>query len=127
MSSRDPADQALLRFEARRYANRCSNQEAMIERADTLREISRLTYLPIPSSLMEANDAQEAHRRLVVLAEQRAKTVIADQIAAWVKADKDQREKLRLRITDDWNSLTGHLGHLRTWAQRQFTLAQRLD
>lgn len=127
MAFKDPAEQALQRFEARRYANRCSNQEGMMERADTLREICRLTHMPIPSNLMEVSEAQDARRRLVLIAEQRAKALITNQIAAWAKADEQRRGKLQISMIDDWTNLTGHMGHLRTWAQRQFTLAQQLE
>ncbi|CAB1369830.1 hypothetical protein [Denitratisoma oestradiolicum] len=127
MAFKDPAERALLRFEARRYANRCGNQEGMIERADTLREVCRLTNMPIPATLMEVSEALDARRRLILIAEQRAKTLITDQIAAWSKADEQRRGKLQVTMIDDWTNLTGHMGHLRTWAQRQFMLAQQLE
>lgn len=127
MAFKDPAERALLRFEARRYATRCNNQEGMIERADTLREVCRLTQMPVPATLMEVSEALDARRRLILIAEQRAKALITHQIAAWAKADEQRRSKLQVSMMGDWTNLTGHMGHLRTWAKRQFTLAQQLE
>lgn len=127
MAFKDPAERSLQRFEARRYASRCGNQEGMMERADTLREVCRLTHMPIPATLMEVSEALDARRHLILVAEQRAKALIADQIAAWAKADELRQGKLQVSMLDDWTNLTGPMGHLRTWAHRQFTLAQQLE
>ena len=49
MALRDPTDKNLQRMEARRFAARCEAQVSSVERADTLREVSRLaTSMTIP-------------------------------------------------------------------------------
>jgi hypothetical protein len=97
----------------------------MIERADSLREICRLAFTTIPSSLYTVMEARDAQRRITQTAEDRAKAVINEQIAAWLKAEPEYREKHRAAMTDDWAGLTGALGHLRTWAQRQLNVAEQ--
>ncbi|HQR03776.1 MAG: hypothetical protein JSR19_05990 [Proteobacteria bacterium] len=125
MPSRDSADRTVLRLETRRFFTRCENQMSMIERADTLREISRLAHLPVPASLYDVLEARDIHRRLQLSAEQRARQLINDQIAAWLRAEQERRAKLRGQMLEDWSNLTGPLGHLRTWAQRQLTTAEQ--
>lgn len=125
MARPDPAEQALLRLELRRYATRCDSQERMIERADSLREVVRLASLSIPSSLYSEMPARDAQRKVLQAAENRAKTLIKEHIDAWLKAEPEFREKHRARMDDEWTSLTGVLGHLRPWAVRQLTTADQ--
>ena len=47
MAYHDPADKAMVRLEVRRYAGRCDNNEALVQRADSLRELSRLAAMDI--------------------------------------------------------------------------------
>jgi hypothetical protein len=125
MARPDPAEQALLRLELRRYTTRCDSQERMIERADSLREVVRLASLSIPSSLYSEMPARDAQRKVLQAAENRAKTLIKEHIDAWLKAEPEFREKYRARMDDEWTSLTGVLGHLRPWAVRQLTTADQ--
>ncbi|HEY6897184.1 MAG TPA: hypothetical protein VI279_07975 [Rhodocyclaceae bacterium] len=125
MAYNDPAQRSVMRFETRRYASRCEEQARNIERADTLREVARLSTVHLPSNLQGAEEAREAQRRLLIAAEQKAKDLVAEHIAAWIKAEPERRDKLRSQMNDDWANLSGPLGHLRTWAQRQFTAAEQ--
>lgn len=125
MARADPAEQALIRLELRRYTTRCESQERMIERADSLRELSRLAGLSVPSRLFSELPALDAQRKVALAAENRAKTLIGEHINAWLKAEPEFREKHRIRMDDEWASLTGHLGHLRPWALRQLTIAEQ--
>ncbi len=111
------ADRNILRMEARRFAARCDAQEGLIQRADTLREVLRLTSIPMPSSLADDMDSRDAKRKLVRLAEDRAKELIVEQIEKLGRAEDDFRENFRVRMLDDWANLTGPLAHLRPWAK----------
>jgi hypothetical protein len=97
----------------------------MIERADSLREISRLSITTVPSNLYTVMEARDAQRRIVQAAEDRAKALINEQIAAWLKAEPEYREKHRSYMVEEWSGMSGALGHLRTWAQRQFNIAEQ--
>jgi hypothetical protein len=97
----------------------------MIERADSLREVSRLASLSVPSKLFTTTEARDAQRRVVQAAEDRAKALIGDQIDAWLRAEPEYRDKHRASIFDEWSTLSGGLGHLRGWAQRQFSTAEQ--
>lgn len=101
----------------------------MIQRADTLREVSRLANFMLPSALYVVTEARNAQRRVIDTAVDRAKELINEQIEVWSKAEPEYRGKHRAAMYEDWTHLTGNLGHLRTWAQRQFTTAEqnRLD
>ena len=61
----------------------------MIERIDSLREISRLSLITLPSSLYAVTEARDAQRRAVQAADDRAKAVINDRIDRWLKAEPD--------------------------------------
>lgn len=125
MSRGDPADQALQRLELRRYLTRCESQQRMIERADSLREVSRLSTLSAPSSLYTVMEARDAQRNVLLAAEDRAKTLIKEQIDAWLKAEPEYRDKHRSQMNDEWANLTGGLGQLRAWALRQINAADQ--
>lgn len=125
MARSDPADRALLRLETRRFASRCETQEHTITRADTLREVSRLATINLPPNLYDSNEARDAQRRVLLMAEDKAKELIKQQIDNCLRAEPDHRDKLRSHMDEDWRNLTGPLGHLRTWAARQFTIAEQ--
>lgn len=125
MAHFDPADRALMRLETRRYVSRCETQEHTIIRADTLREISRLANMNLPANLYDSNEARDAQRHVVLMAEERARELIKQQIDNCLRAEPDHRDKLRNHMDEDWRNLTGPLGHLRTWAQRQLAIAEQ--
>lgn len=127
MASNDPAEKAMIRMEVRRFASRCDGNEGLLQRADSLREIARLAALSIPFRVSNEYEARDAHRRLVQAAEERAKELIADQIAAMVRADEGQQRSLKNRMADDWSNLTGVLGHLRRWATLKLAAADHAD
>ena len=121
----NPADRALIRLEMRRYVMRCENMSGLLQRADSLREIARLASTPMPYQLAGEIEAREAERRLLLATEDRAKEIIRDQIAAFIKADPDHRVGLRSRMLEEWGNLTGPMTHLRNWAKGKLTLAEQ--
>lgn len=125
MALRDPIDRNLLRLEARRFASRCDTQVALIQRADTLREVSRLANLSLPYKLTEDMTAQDARRLVLNTAEDRAQELISEQIAIFVKAEPVAHDKLKRGMIDAWANLTGPLGHLRPWAVARLTTAEQ--
>ncbi|MDP2792616.1 MAG: hypothetical protein Q8O25_00815 [Sulfurisoma sp.] len=128
MALRDPTDRNLLRLEARRFASRCDTQVALIQRADTLREVSRLANMSLPYSLTEDRMAHDARRLALNAAEDRARELISEQIAIFLKAEPVAHDKLKRGMVDTWANLTGPLGHLRPWAiSRLATVEQSLQ
>lgn len=125
MVFRDPIDRNLLRLESRRYVTRCDTQVALIQRADTLREVSRLANIALPYSLTEDQTARDAQRLVVNTAEDRARELISEQIAIFVKAEPIARSKLKSAMVDTWANLTGPLGHLRPWALSRLANAEQ--
>jgi hypothetical protein len=125
MPPRDPTEKALIRLELRRFAARCDNQEGLIQRADTLRELSRLSLMSLPYSLSDQHEAQDLRRHLQLAAETRARDLIQERIDAYVRADPEHREKIRTSMLEDWTNLTGHLGFLRPWAKTRFEQAEK--
>jgi len=125
MSRADPAEQALIRLELRRFVTRCDMQEGLIRRADTLREVARLMSMPIPYKLTNEFEARDLQRKVTQLAEQRARELVAEQISVFMRGEAGFREKMRSKMRDDWANLTGPLGHLRTWAQNQLNVAEQ--
>ena len=126
MALRDPADKNLRRMEVRRFAARCETQVASIERADTLREVSRLaTSLTMPYSITDDYNARDALRLVQLRAEDRARELIQEQIQNFVRAEEVQREKQRRFMLDAWTNLTGPLASLRTWAQSKLIAADQ--
>ena len=126
MTRGDPAEQAVLRLEARRFASRCDAQVALVQRADTLRELSRLSRIAIPYRLSENFLSRDAQRGVALAAEQRAREIIHEQIQHVVRAEPEQQEKLRHQTVEDWTHLSGPLGHLRAWAQGKLLAAQQI-
>jgi hypothetical protein len=126
MSRADPAEQAVLRLEARRFASRCDAQIALVQRADTLRELSRLSRISIPYRLSEDFFSRDAQRHVTVAAEQRAREIIQEQIQHFIRAEPEQQEKLKHQTVEDWANLSGALGHLRVWAQGKLLAAQQV-
>lgn len=126
MALRDPVDKNLLRMEGRRFAARCEAQVSSIERADTLREVSRLaTLIVLPYVLAEDYNARDALRLVETRAQDRARELIQDQIQNFARAEENQREKQKRAMLDAWSNLTGPLSHLRTWAQSRLAVAEQ--
>jgi len=126
MALRDPVDKNLLRMEGRRFATRCETQVSSLERADTLREVSRLaTSMTLPYSISEDYTARDALRVVQMRAEDRARELIEEQIQYFARAEENLREKKKRAMLDSWANLTGPLGHLRTWAQSKLTAAEQ--
>ena len=125
MAFNDPAEKALTRLEVRRYVGRCENNEGLVQRADSLRELSRLAAMTIPNKVAGEFEARDAQRRLVMAVEERAKALIGEQIAALLKSEGDRRASQRGKIIEDWANLTGPLGHLRTWAKGKLIQAEQ--
>jgi len=125
MARVDYADRSILRMESRRFAARCDSQEGLIQRADSLREVLRLTSIPMPSALADDMDARDIKRRLVRRAEDRAQELILEQIERYQKAEADFRENYKTRMLDDWTNLTGPLAHLRAWAKGKLLASEQ--
>lgn len=125
MAFRDPADRAIIRLEVRRYESRCNGNIGLLQRADTLREVARLANVPIPYKIANELEARDAQRRLQLDAEERAKEIVTEQLARYVKADEDHRMGLRSKMAEDWGNLTGPLAHLRSWANSRLTVANQ--
>lgn len=125
MSRADPAEQALIRLELRRFMSRCDAQEGLIQRADSLREISRLITISIPYKLSNEFEARDLQRKIIQVAEQRARELIAEQIDTFIRGESSFRDKMRSKMREDWSNLTGALGHLRTWAQNRLNVAEQ--
>jgi len=126
MALRDPVDRNMLRMEARRFAARCESQVSAIERADTLREVSRLsTSIALPYSLTADDVSRDALRLMQTRAEDRARELIQEQLHNLARAEENQREKHKRSMLDAWPNLTGPLGHLRAWAQSKLAAAEQ--
>lgn len=126
MARGDPAEQALLRLEARRFVTRCETQVALIQRADNLRELARLATIPLPFHLAEELTSRDARRHVAQMAEDRARELILEQIDHCLRAEPDRREFMKNRLDEDWANLTGVLGHLRAWAKGKLLAAQQV-
>lgn len=125
MARADPAEQAMIRMELRRFMARCDMQEGQIRRADSLREVARLTNISIPYKLANEFEARDVQRRVSHAAEERARELITDQVDAFRRAEGDFQQKLRSKMREDWANLTGPLGHLRTWANSRLLVAEQ--
>jgi hypothetical protein len=126
MARGDPVEQAMLRMESRRFAMRCENQAALVQRADNLRELARLATIPLPYRLVEDYPSRDAQRHVAQAAEDRAREIIHGQIERCLRAEPERREIMKSKLAEDWANLTGVLGHLRTWAQGKLATAQQL-
>jgi hypothetical protein len=126
MTRGDPAEQAILRLEARRFATRCDTQIGQIQRADSLRELLRLATIPLPYRLAEDLTGRDAQRRVTQAAEERAREIIQEQIDHCLRAEPERREIMKNKLTEDWANLTGVLAHLRAWAKGKLTAAQQV-
>lgn len=126
MALRDPVDKNMLRMEARRFTARCEAAVSSIERADNLREVSRMaTSVHLPYTLSADDGSRDSLRLLQTRAEGRARELIQEQLHNLARADESQREKHRRTMLDAWTNLTGPLGHLRTWAQSKLLAAEQ--
>ncbi len=124
MALRDPADKNLLRLEARRFVSRCEATVSSIERADTLREVSRLaSSINLPYSLSEDYGARDGVRLIQTRAEDRARELINAQLQGFLRSEETQREKQRRVMVDAMANLTGPLAHLHAWAQSKLVAA----
>jgi hypothetical protein len=126
MARGDPAEQALLRLESRRFATRCETQIALIQRADTLRELARLATVPLPYRLTEDYPSRDAQRRVAQTAEDRAREIIHEQIDRCLRAEPERSELMVGRLNEEWANLTGVLGHLRAWAKGKLAAARQI-
>ena len=125
MAYTDPAEKARIRLDVRRYVGMCDNNERLVQRADTLRELARLAATTLPDKIANEMDAREAQRRLVLATEDRAKELIVEQLAAYAKAAEANRVGHKNKMAEDWSNLTGPLGHLRNWANSRLTMAEQ--
>lgn len=114
--ARDPVDRSMIRMEVRRFQNRCEAQEGTIQRADTLREVSRLASVSIPFPLTEETAAIDARAQVRRTAEERARELIDVLLDQLVKSEPLMRDKIRRAIDEEFLQLTGPLNGLRTWA-----------
>lgn len=125
MARADPAEHALIRLELRRFTSRCDMQEGLIRRADSLREVARLTSIQLPYKLANEIEARDYQRRVTQTAEERAREIITAQIDAFRRSEGDFQEKLRGKMREDWASLIGQLAHLRAWANSKLLVAEQ--
>lgn len=125
MARADPTEHAMIRMELRRFTSRCDMQEGLIQRADSLREVARLTSIQLPYKLANELEARDAQRRVAQKAEERARELIAEQVDAFRRAEGDFQQKLRGKMRDDWANLTGPLAHLRNWANSRLLVAEQ--
>ena len=126
MAFHDPTDKNMLRMEGRRFAGRCEAQISSIERADTLREVSRLaSSITLPYSISAEYTARDALRLVQTRAEDRARELIQEQIQNFARAEENQRDKQKRAMLETWSNLTGPLGHIRVWAQSKLLAAER--
>lgn len=125
MARVDPAEQALIRLELRRFSSRCDLQEGQIRRADTLREVARLASISVPYKLANEFTARDYQRRVTQTAEERARELITEQVALYIRSDGEFKEKLRGKMREDWANLTGVLAHLRSWANNKLMVADQ--
>ena len=126
MAFHDPVDKNMQRMEGRRFAARCEAQVSSLERADTLREVSRLAgSMTLPYAISADYTARDALRLVQTRAEDRARELIQEQIQNFARAEENQREKQKRAMLDAWSSLTGPLSHLRTWAQSKLAAAEQ--
>lgn len=125
MAIHDPADQTRIRMEVRRFVARCETQVSLIERADSLREVSRLaTSVSVPYFVGDNFIALDAARMVQLRAEEKARELITADIQHFVRGDGHVRGKLKRAMFDAWANLTGPLSHLRPWAQSKLTAAE---
>lgn len=125
MSRADPTEHALIRLELRRFASHCDMQEGLIQRADSLREVTRLVSVALPYKLANEIEARDMQRRVGQMAEDRARQLILEQIEVFARGEGDFRDKMRGKMREDWSNLTGPLAHLRNWANGKLLVAEQ--
>ena len=123
MAIRDTADRNMLRMQVQRFVTRCEGQASQIQRADSLREISRLASMPLSYPLSDEPLARDAQRQLQTQAEDRGREIIVDQIKAYERAEDSAKGSLLHNMQESWANLTGPLGHLRAWAVKKLAAA----
>lgn len=114
--ARDPVDYNMQRMELRRFQSRCEAQMGTIQRADSLRAVSRLANMPVPFPLTESTDAIDARNEVRRYAEERARELINEFLERLSKVEPMMREKIRRMIDEEFLQLTGPLTNLRVWA-----------
>lgn len=124
--ARDPADRSITRLESNRYATKCEGQIAMIRRADTLHEVSRLAVVPLPYALSGDYAARDAQTSVRTAAEERARELITNQINNFVRAEPVARDKLKRVVIDNMALMTGPLAHLRSWTNSKLIAAEQM-
>lgn len=124
MAFRDPSERNVIRMQVARFVMQCESQASLIERADSLREVSRVASIPLSYPLSDEQGARDAQRQLQLRAEDRARELILDQIKALERADPSARGGLRHAMQETWANLTGPLGHLRGWALKKLSAAE---
>ena len=122
--SLDPTNRKLSRLEGRRFVTKCEGQLALINRADSLREICRLASIPLPYVLSEDYMARDAQRSVVTAAEDRARELVSHMVDSFLRAEPMARDKFKRLVMDGCTNLTGPLSHLRGWAQTKLTNAE---
>jgi hypothetical protein len=125
MSVRDPINRNMARMQERRFAARCQSQIFSIERADTLRELSRLSSISVPYTMPDDILARDSVRDVKEHAEERARDLIREQLKDFLRAEDILRDKLKRRMQESWMDLTGPLGSLRSWAANKLLLAEQ--
>lgn len=125
MALRDPADRRLLQFAERRYRARCDSDARMLVRADSMREINRIANQPLPPELFNSEYAIDIRQQLVAVAEERVRDRVHEQLAAWIKAEPEFRDKLRAHFDADWTNLNGALAPMRVWAVTRLQAVQQ--
>jgi len=125
MARADPAEHAMIRMELRRFIARCDMQEGLLQRADGLREVARLSSIQLPYKLANEIEARDAQRRVAFKAEERARELITGQVDAFRHSEGDFQKKLRGKMREDWANLTGPLAHLRAWANSKLLVAEQ--
>jgi ADP-dependent phosphofructokinase/glucokinase len=123
--ARDPIDRNLLRLEGRRFTTKCEAQVASIRRADTMREVARMSSMPVPPSLYEEYTARDAAREVLTAAEDRVRELVHEQIQGWLRAEPIAQDKIKKSLLDSWANLTGSVGHLRPWALAKLAAAEQ--
>lgn len=126
MARPDPTEQALLRLELRRFSTRCDELHAMIERADSMREIARLANVAIPYRLAGEYAALDQQRRVQHAAEERIRDLVRQMIDSYQRADESEfKLKVAKKFQEEINHLVGPLAPLRAWALNRWALAEQ--
>lgn len=126
MARPDPTEHALLKLELRRFCARCADQHAMIERADSMREIARLANIPIPYRLATDYAARDQQKRVQQAAEDRIRDLVRQMIDSYQRSEEGEfKLKVAKQFQEEINHLVGPLAPLRAWANNRWTQAEQ--